>query len=131
MARTDMNLQPVKSGPNKFRFMCRECLKPHVSNGRTHADLDGPAFASYVCGECLSRLTLSTHAPTADLRCELAPWKDLMRYRQKRSHREIAPSVVPDIPLVGSVILVEEQYSKIDLGSHAARAKLEDINGSN
>jgi hypothetical protein len=54
-----------------------------------------------------------------------------MRYRQKRSHREIAPSVVPDIPLVGSVILVEEQYSKIDLGSHAARAKLEDINGSN
>lgn len=71
-----MNLQPVTHGPRPFRFMCRECLKPRVSNERTHADLDGPAFASYVCGECVSRLTLPTNKPTDDLRCKLAPWSD-------------------------------------------------------
>ena len=48
-----MRLSPVTG--TKFKFQCSQCEQWKWSDNATHANLDGRAFASYYCGECIEQ----------------------------------------------------------------------------
>jgi predicted SprT family Zn-dependent metalloprotease len=56
-----MNLQPIcpsipaeNAQKTQWRFACRGCGKLKVADSYTRADMDGPAFNAYYCGECVT-----------------------------------------------------------------------------